>query len=116
MLQNIRTPVASWQQDTSAALQNEWRGAYWFLVERLNVCDPLDELGAETSVILKQVVNTQVYHQDLVELIATRQWSFGFLKMLEFHYQMRNCQLPRKDAAAYSEIVNFNLPISYLIW
>jgi hypothetical protein len=29
-LQIIRTPVASWQQDTSSAAQNELRGDYGF--------------------------------------------------------------------------------------
>jgi hypothetical protein len=48
-------------------------GRLWVLVERLNVCDSTDELGAEASVILKEVVNAQVNHQDLVEPFATRQ-------------------------------------------
>jgi hypothetical protein len=41
----------------------------WVLTERLNVCGPLDELGAEGCMILKQVVNTQGNHLDLFELL-----------------------------------------------
>jgi hypothetical protein len=48
----------------------------------LNVCDPSDELGARGSVILKLVANTQFNNQNLVEPFATRQRSFGFLKIL----------------------------------
>jgi len=43
----------------------------WVLVERLNVCDLSDELGAEGSVALKLVVNTQVNHLYLVD----RSWA-----------------------------------------
>jgi hypothetical protein len=48
-------------------------GRLWVLVERLDVCDPSDELGVQASMILKQVVNTQVNHLDLIELFATQQ-------------------------------------------
>ena len=48
-------------------------GRLWVLVERLDVCDPSDELDVEASIILKEVVNTQVNHLDLVELFATQQ-------------------------------------------
>jgi hypothetical protein len=43
------------------------------LVEGLIVSDPLDDLGAEGSIILKKFVNTQDYHLDSVELFATQQ-------------------------------------------
>jgi hypothetical protein len=48
-------------------------GRLWIFVERLNVSDPSDELGAEGGTILKLVVNKQDNHLDLVELFATRQ-------------------------------------------
>ena len=38
------------------------------------------------------------------------------MKCCEYIYQKRNYQLLKKDAAVFSEIVNFNLPISYLIF
>jgi hypothetical protein len=43
-------------------------GRLWVLVERLNVCDPSDELDADGSVLLKLVVNTQGDHLGIVEL------------------------------------------------
>jgi hypothetical protein len=41
----------------------------WVLVDRLNVSDPSDELGAEGSVIFKLIGHTQSVHLDLVELL-----------------------------------------------
>ena len=43
-------------------------GRLWVLLEGLNVCNPLNELGAEGSVILKEVVNTRSDHLDSDEL------------------------------------------------
>jgi hypothetical protein len=84
-------------------------GALMGMVEGLDVSDPSDGLGAEGNMILKQST-----HEDVVEVFATRQWSLGFLKICEFLYQMRNCQLRKKNAAAYSEFVYSNLPIFYI--
>jgi len=80
MLQIVRKPVAIWQQDTAAAVANEWRGAYGFCW--LNVSEPSDELGPQSSVVLKLVLNTRGKHLDLIELLWTGQWNFGFRNML----------------------------------
>ena len=54
----------------------------WVLVESLNACDPSDELGSEGSIILKQIVNTQGNHLDIVDLLRTRPQTEGVNKML----------------------------------
>ena len=68
-------------------------GRLWVLAEGLNVSDPLDELGAEGSMILKQVVNTQGSHLDIVDLLRTRPRTVGVLKILRIY-------LPEEEPAA----------------
>jgi len=82
-IQIMRTPVASWQQDTSAAVQNEWWGSYIGFVGGIEYLWSLGILKLKKSnIILKRVVKTRGKHLDLVELLWTRYWNFGFHEML----------------------------------